>query len=139
MTDAKPLPGAEITVIHVGAANVATFSAVATAAGVLINGRPGLGLEIHGPYFRETTPPTDDAPGVFASTPSWLISVDAGRIARMAALGEALTTTPAELIAQWQANGLPVTRDGVSAYELNGVWLWNAPPPGAWRVAGATL
>ena len=108
--------------------------------------RPGAGVTVIGPYARVVTPGTYDEDGVEIMPPvmgagvTYTIGVDASWIERMVEDPDDDVTaeqTPAALVQHWTDNGAQVVKDGTTAHELNGVWIFEAQPPGARVIAGA--
>ncbi len=148
---AKPHPGAPIMALHLGTDDPADFTALAQQLGVMIEEggawRPGRAVALIGPYRDPVTQPEVevDAEGVATLVSAavygrgwrWIIGVDGGRIARMAAGGEDLAGTPAAALALFGSGELDSELvDGVMADFHAGVWLWREPPPGARALAG---
>lgn len=103
--------------------------------------RPGKGVTISEPYKRVITLAVVDAdgvvttPAVMATSWTWLIGVDDTWVTDMIEADEPLTTNTDDLTDLFIMNGEVIDVDGDAARSLSGVWLFDAAPTGARRLA----
>lgn len=150
MTLSKPEPGAPVVTIYAGATDEGAFNEAMQGFQVVFSDdggntyRPGLGVDLFGPFERMLERPIFDQNGakiqdaIMANYPTWTVALTPSWIGQMSADGDELSTTPADLTNYIDANGTLQTIDGGQALRIGDVWMFVTRPKGAFRVFGET-